>query len=66
VFLAHIAGKARRRRGHSADQCHLLIFALLVSQLEAILPVADRLATAKFVDLSLGRRTLGRMGVKFL
>jgi hypothetical protein len=45
VRPVQVAGKLDDGRGDAADQRDVLIFTLLVGQLEARLPIADRLAT---------------------
>lgn len=62
--LAQVVSKARRRRRAAPHQRDVVILTLLIGQLEAVLPVADRLSTSKVVYFLLGGNTRGGMGVK--
>jgi hypothetical protein len=66
VSAAQVACGTDSGRGSAAHQGNVLVFTFRIGQLEAVFPVANGLSSAKFVDLLLGRRTYGRMGVKFL
>ncbi len=46
VLLVQIAGKTDSRGGHAAHQRDVLLLAFFKSQFKAVLPIADRLATA--------------------
>ncbi len=54
ILVMQVAGEAQCSGGDAADQADILVFAGLVGQLKALVPVFDRFASAKGIDFFLG------------